>query len=106
MHRNCDEIPQNPTFLTIFPSPPSSSTSFSSLVNDLRSSLFLKNATRAGVITVPLNPIIAPLALATVIDSSENPISSKYVIRVAEYASTVKFSIPFAILAGHMPTLK
>jgi len=43
-----------------------------------------------------------PDALAAVMAESENPISSKYVIRVAEYARTVSCGREIDIDAGQM----
>ena len=51
---------------------------------------------------VPESPRIEPDALAMVMDDSENPISSRYVIRVAEYAKTVSCSRAIEMEAGHI----
>jgi hypothetical protein len=42
-----------------------------------------------GVMNVAAKAMMLPDALAIVIVDSENPTSSKYVIKVAEYATTV-----------------
>jgi hypothetical protein len=46
--------------------------------------------------------MMAPEALAMVIEDSEKPISSRYVMSVAEYARTVSCSNAEAIEAGHI----
>ena len=58
--------------------------------------------TRAGVMTVLERAIIAPDALAIVIEDSEKPISNVYVISVAEYARTVSCKSAEAMEAGHI----
>jgi hypothetical protein len=52
--------------------------------------------------TVLERAIIAPDALAIVIEYSEKPISNVYVISVAEYARTVSCKSAEAMEAGHI----
>ena len=72
----------------------------------LRLCLFLIYPTKAGVIRVLDKAMIVPEALAIVIEDSEKPISSRYVMSVAEYAKTVSCSIELAIDAGHIGSEK
>jgi hypothetical protein len=68
----------------------------------LRRCLFFIYLTTAGVMAVLDNAMIEPDALAIVIEDKEKPISSRYVISVAEYARTVSCSSAPAIDAGQI----
>jgi hypothetical protein len=52
--------------------------------------------------TVLDRAMMAPEAFAIVMEDNEKPISSRYVMRVAEYARTVSCSKAEAMDAGHI----
>jgi hypothetical protein len=94
MQINWDDTPHKPTVRTTLPS-----ISLSWLLGAWEYRL-LRYATAIGVIKVPDKAMMVPDPLAIVIAVSENPTSKRYVMRVAEYASTVIWRMEIDMDAG------